>query len=114
MAPSSRGLVFVLTFWVVAWPAASIRTRSPYSGWWGTQEAFALRQAARAPILTGDSAEAERISPRLAELRFTNLRRHRRRGTLRAYQEAMSRSLAEGAGFFDLDLKNARLRSVPK
>jgi len=68
MAPSSRGLVFVLTFWVVAWPAASIRTGSLDSGWWGTQEALALRQAARAPTLTGDFAESERIYQRGADL----------------------------------------------
>jgi hypothetical protein len=61
MAPSTRGLVYVLTFWVVAWASASIRTRSLDSGWWGTQEALALRQAARAPTLTGEFAEAERI-----------------------------------------------------
>lgn len=61
MAPSSRGLVLVLTIWVVAWPAASIRTGSPDSGWWGTQEAQALRQAARTPTRTGDFAESERI-----------------------------------------------------
>jgi CHAT domain-containing protein len=68
MAPSSRGLVFVLTFWVVAWPAASIRTGSPDSGWWGTEEALALRQAARAPTLKGDFAESERIYQRGADL----------------------------------------------
>jgi CHAT domain-containing protein len=68
MAPSSRGLAFVLTFWVVAWPAASIRTGSPDSGWWGTQEALALRQAARAPTLKGDFAEAERIHQHGADL----------------------------------------------
>src|SRR5271166_5572100 len=68
MAPSSRGLAFVLTFWVVAWPAASIRTGSPDSGWWGTQEASALRQAARAPTRTGDFAESERIYQHGADL----------------------------------------------
>jgi CHAT domain-containing protein/tetratricopeptide (TPR) repeat protein len=68
MAPSSRGLAFVLTFWVVAWPAASIRTGSPDSGWWGTHEALALRQAARAPTLTGDFAESERIYQHGADL----------------------------------------------
>jgi CHAT domain-containing protein len=66
-------LVFVLTFWVVAWPAASIRTGSPYSGWWGTQEAVALRQAARAPTLQGDFAESERIYQHGADLA---LKRH--------------------------------------
>jgi tetratricopeptide (TPR) repeat protein len=68
MAPSSRGLVFVLTIWVVAWPAASIRTGSPYSGWWGSLEAVALRQAARAPTLTGDFAASERIYQHGADL----------------------------------------------
>lgn len=68
MSPSSRGLAFVLTFWVVVWPAASIRTGSPDSGWWGTQEAQALRQAARAPTLQGDFAESERIYQRGADL----------------------------------------------
>jgi hypothetical protein len=52
MAPSSRGLALIFTPWVVAWPAASIRTGSAGSGWWGTQEALALRQAAQARILT--------------------------------------------------------------
>ncbi len=61
MAPFPRGLAVVLTIWVVAWPAASIRTRSPNSGWWGSQEAIALRQAARAPTLSGDFANSERI-----------------------------------------------------
>ncbi len=56
MPPFSRGLALVLTFWVVAWPAASIRTRLPGSGWWGTQEALALRQATRAPAPAGDFA----------------------------------------------------------
>jgi hypothetical protein len=68
MTPSLRDLAFVLTFWVVAWPAASIRTRSPDSGWWGTQEALALRQATRAPALTGDFAESERIYRDAADL----------------------------------------------
>jgi hypothetical protein len=61
MAPSPRGLVIVLTFWVVAWPASSIRTGSPFSGWWGTREALALRQAARAPTFTGDFAEFDSV-----------------------------------------------------
>src|SRR5580658_5122 len=68
MAPSSRGLVLVLTFWVVAWPAASIRTRSPDSGWWGTREALALRQAAQVTTNQGDFAESERICQRGADL----------------------------------------------
>jgi CHAT domain-containing protein len=68
MSPSSGGLAFVLTFWVVVWPAASIRTGSPDSGWWGTQEAQALRQAARAPTLKGDFAESERIYQHGADL----------------------------------------------
>ena len=63
MPPFSRGLALVLTFWVVAWPAASIRTRLPGSGWWGTQEALALRQATRAPAPTGDFAESARVYP---------------------------------------------------
>jgi hypothetical protein len=46
---------------VVAWPASSIRTGSPDSGWWGTQGALALRQAARPPNLSRDSAGSERI-----------------------------------------------------
>jgi hypothetical protein len=54
MALFFEGLAFVLTFWMVAWSASSIRTGSPDSGWWGSTEALALRQAARAPILTGD------------------------------------------------------------
>jgi hypothetical protein len=72
MAPFSRGLVLVLTFWVVAWPAASIRTRSPDSGWWGTQEAFTLLQATRAPTPTGDFAESARIHPERAQERAAN------------------------------------------
>lgn len=63
MPPFSRGLALVLTFWVVAWPAASIRTRLPGSGWWGTQEALALRQATRAPAPAGDFAESARVYP---------------------------------------------------
>ena len=53
--------MLALAFWMVAWPAASILTGSPDSGWWGTQEAQALRQAARLPTLQGDFAEAERV-----------------------------------------------------
>jgi len=63
MPPFSRGLALVLTFWVVAWPAASIRTRLPGSGWWGTQEALTLRQATRAPTPIGDFAESARVYP---------------------------------------------------
>jgi hypothetical protein len=56
MAPSPRGLAIVLTFWVVAWSASSILTGSHVSGWWGTQEALALRQAVRVLTLTRDFA----------------------------------------------------------
>jgi hypothetical protein len=70
MAPPSRGLVFVLTSWVVAWPAASIRTGSPDSGWWGTQEALTLRQAARPPTPSGDFAGSERVYRRAPGSRF--------------------------------------------
>lgn len=68
MAPFPRGLAFFLTFWVVAWPAASTRTGSLPSGWWGTQEAIALRQAVQETIRNGDFAGAERVYQRGADL----------------------------------------------
>lgn len=58
MAASPRGLVCVLT--MVAWLASSIRTGSSASGWWGSQEALQLRQAARHWITEGNFDQAER------------------------------------------------------
>jgi len=94
MAPSPRGLVIVLTFWVVAWPASSIRTGSLFSGWWGTQEALALRQAARAPTFTGDFAEfdsAYRFDYRRFEDRATNRSQVRPRKNLFETQPVLCR-----------------------
>jgi hypothetical protein len=100
MAPSPRGLVIVLTFWVVAWPDSSIRTGSPFSGWWGTQEALALRQAARAPTFTGDFAEFERV------YRF-----HYGRFEARAANRSQVRSIKN---FFETQPVVSRLQSVSK
>ena len=61
MASSGRGLALVLTFGMVAWLAAPIRTGSFGSGWWGTPEALKLRQAARNATVKGDFAAAESI-----------------------------------------------------
>ena len=66
MAASPRGLVFVLT--MAAWLAASIHTGSSHSGWWGTQEAHQLRQAARVSIAQGNFDQAERAYLRSADL----------------------------------------------
>lgn len=56
MATSPRGLGFVLT--MAACVAASIHTGSPGSGWWGTEEARTLRQAAKRSIQQGNFAQA--------------------------------------------------------
>ncbi len=66
MASPPRGLVFVLT--MVAWLTASIHTGSPSSGWWGTTEAIALRQAVKKSRAQGDFAAVEGVYRRLAEL----------------------------------------------
>jgi CHAT domain-containing protein/tetratricopeptide (TPR) repeat protein len=66
MASPPRGLVYVLT--MVAWLAASIHTGSPYSGWWGTQEATALRQAAKKSRAQGDFAGVRAIYRHIAEI----------------------------------------------
>jgi hypothetical protein len=69
MSPSARGLGLVLTSWVVASPASSIHTGLLGSGWWGTKEAPALRQAVPTPnTLTGESAESERVFRRASHL----------------------------------------------
>ena len=112
MASSSRGLEFVLTFGTVAWLATSVRTSSPGSGWWGTNEALTLRQAAKAAIAKGDFAETERVyarAERIASSRHDRLARawclsgiadarfasFDYRGALEAYLEA--KSLAQRA-----------------
>jgi len=67
MATPPRGLVLVL-IGMEAWLAAPIRTGSPRSGWWGTQEASQLRQTARRYTLKGDYAETERAYQKAADL----------------------------------------------
>lgn len=59
MATSPRGLAFVLT--MAAWLPASIHTGLLHSGWWGTTEAYQLRQAARNSISQGKFEQAERF-----------------------------------------------------
>src|ERR1022692_577232 len=125
MAPFSRGLAFFLAFWVVAWPAASTRTGLPRSGWWGTQEALALRQAVQEPIRNGDFAGAESFYQQGADLSAqhrdptasalflngvasTRLARFEYRGALDAYLEARRQAEASrdrtSLGVIDLNL----------
>jgi hypothetical protein len=59
MASPARVLARVLT--MAAWLTASIHTGSSHSGWWGTQEALALRRAAKISIGQGNFEEAERV-----------------------------------------------------
>lgn len=68
MAISPRSLACVLTCLMAAWLAAPIHSGPSGSGWWGSQEAIKLRQAARLSTVKGDLAEAERIYQHAGEL----------------------------------------------
>jgi hypothetical protein len=97
-------LVFVLTFGVVAWPASSIRTGPSGSGWWETQEARTLRQAARTPTLTGDCAESERIYHLAAQACFLD-------GVADAHLSCLDNPGARGASRLDYRETPSRLQA---
>ncbi len=68
MATSTRGLAFVLTIGIFVVSPASVPPGSASSGWWGSQEALKLRQAARASTAKGAFSDTERIYREGAEL----------------------------------------------